>query len=389
MIDQLLSGHPGVPAVDREDPARTARVLEDLALASPSDRVLASAIRAVEGTLDAVAARGTERGGVRRVQLLAWDPWTLTWLGDELETGREAVLRELRPATGAGAPIRARALARDAAVLEPLTPGLRHGEGWLAAPLPGAVLASQPTSDPGAVARLMGTALVELRRFEQAALWPVTAPEQWRTTDDGVRIVALDLTHRTDPGPVIAQLSRFLRPDDGPENPIFEVLHALEAAPPTTVADAVDAVERALATDLAARRHEVFDRRRRSARADRVARLLDLVQRMRTAVPPPRGRGALGVDLEGETLVAEGRPAELWWGPVGDPARIWSDADGFDAAAARRLLRVRASAPPSERLNSEVDGDAQTADRIGRWVAAALKARTVRLLLEKELEARA
>ncbi|HMV67636.1 MAG TPA: hypothetical protein PKA64_12360, partial [Myxococcota bacterium] len=99
-------------------------------------------------------------------------------------------------------------------------------------------------------------------------------------------------------------------------------------------------------------------------------------------VPPPRGRAAVGVSLDGRTLVVQNYDRVVLWGPVGDrPEVIWSADAGLDPQLARRLLRTRGSAPVSERLNREVEGNPVYVDRIARWAAGQLELRTLRLLL--------
>lgn len=385
-LEALLAALDPPVLPDREQPAQTLQHLEGRADEDPADRALAACIRAVADCVDASADRGTTTGGVRRERLLRWDSWTRTWIGLDLETGGEAVLRELLP--GGDRPVRRRALHREARVLEPLVPGLRHGgttEAWLAAPLPGTPLPSDPSPDPVAVARMLGTTLAGLRAYEQAGLWPVLVAEQLRWTDAGAVVVPVEAAAPRDAGPRLTELALQLTPDDAPDAPIFEVLSALVHAPPLTLGGAVDAVERSMATDLAARRHTLFLRRRQTAHLDRIARLLELVQRLGAALPPPEGRGAIGVDLEGRTLAVERRKAGIWWGPPGEMAPVWTRTEGFLAPDARRLLRIRAQAAPAPHLQTEVDGTAEATDAIGRWIAAGLKARTVRLLLDKEL----
>ena len=99
------------------------------------------------------------------------------------------------------------------------------------------------------------------------------------------------------------------------------------------------------------------------------------------------GRAALGVDLDGATLVVESDGDRVLWGQQPDEMDVVYDiADGFDVPAARRLVRTRGSAPVSERLNLEVSGDPEFADRISRWISAALELRTVRMLLDAAVQ---
>ena len=71
------------------------------------------------------------------------------------------------------------------------------------------------------------------------------------------------------------------------------------------------------------------------------------------------------------------------WGPTGSPEQVWSQAQGFNARLARRVLRARAAAPPNPRLDHEISGDARFTESACRWIAAGLRLRTIGLLLEK------
>ena len=383
MLERVLASVGGTIALDPLKPAEALHHLEALADKDPIDRRVAAAIRALHDSLLAGVGLDPVVGGIHRERLVAWNAWDATWIGSDTTTGSEGLVRTLRP--DLADPVRTRCLARDARALADLVPGLRSGTGWIAAPAPGTALPDRPTSDPARLARIVSTGLAALTAFEQTGQWPVLADEQWRVTDTGLVLVALETRSPGDVGGVLAWFASRLLGDVESSSPLTEALAAIVEAPPRTAAVGSEVIEHALATDLAARRHDLFHRRRETAHGDRVARLLDAVQRMERALPHPLGRGAIGVDLEGNPTAIEGRREGLWWGPLGSMIPVWTTASGFDAPEARRLLRARAAAPPTDRLQREVEGDAAFTDAAGRWVAAGLKARTIRMLLEREL----
>ena len=382
MLQRLLAAVDETVEWTPDHPDETLRRLEGLADANPADRRVAAAVRALHDYIRAGAGLEPEVGGVHRERLVAWSAADATWMGTDVQSGGEGVVRTLRP--DATDPVRVRALARDARALVDLVPGLRSGEGWIAAPAPGTALTDRPTRDPAVLARLVSTAFSALCAFEQTGQWPVLADEQWRATDAGLVLVPLETRHAGDVGGTLARFAQRLGPTE-PTHPLEEALAGIAMAPPRTAAVASEIIEHALATDLAARRHALFHRRRETAHGDRVARLFEAVQGLQQSLPHPLGRGAVGIDLEGRTTAIEGRREGIWWGPLGSMVPVWTPSDGFDAPEARRLLRARAAAPPSPRLQDEVEGDADFTDAVGRWVAAGLKARTIRMLLEREL----
>jgi len=316
-----------------------------------------------------------------------WSPWTATWLGTDLETGSQALVRALRADSAQDAVLR-RAMAREGRALAELVPGLRIAEGLLVAPLPGTALAADPRADTDRLARLIGTGLSALVDWERAGMLPVASLESWRETSDGLVLVVLEAAHRGDAGHLLASLATALAPPED-EHPVDALIHSLTQAPPRLPSDAARQLVRALATELASRRHTLFRGQRDRAHTDRATRLLAILDRLEQAVPPPQGRGAVGVDLEGQPTSIQWTDGSLTWGPKDDPVRVWSPEEGFDAVIARRLLRARAAAPPSERLQEEVGGSAAYTQAAGRWISSGLRLRTLRLLLHKAREKQA
>ena len=73
---------------------------------------------------------------------------------------------------------------------------------------------------------------------------------------------------------------------------------------------------------------------------------------------------------------------EVRFGLVHGMEPVWTTTEGFDPRQARRLLRAQAAAPPNPRLSRDLGGDAAFGDAIGRWVAAGMRLRTLRMLLD-------
>jgi hypothetical protein len=122
---------------------------------------------------------------------------------------------------------------------------------------------------------------------------------------------------------------------------------------------------------------------KRIAHQVRQARLHGALTALQQATPPPMGRGAVGVDLEGRTTLLLSAAGRVEWQTVGgDSICLFDPNDGLNARDARRVLRARASAPTNMRLHADVGGDVAFVELTCRWLAAALHLRTLRLLLE-------
>lgn len=362
-------------------PDRLLRSLEELAEARPADRRLALLVR--EAARLASADRGLPRivAGIRRERLVRWDADSTTWLGVDVASGAPALVRVLRPELDE--PALRRAIARDARALAGVVDGLRVEGPALAAPAPGLPL----EADPGPALPTLGAVLVALAPWERAGLGlPALSPEELRHDGPRAWVVCLSPVHAPDAGPLLARLAARLHASD--ETPAARLLAGFQALPPRTVREATELLLRALGEDLTVRRVALAERWRRSHRALRLQRLRAAVARLRAAAPPPSGRGAVGVDLEGRITVVDSDGDAVLWGPIDDLAPIWTRAEGLDPVSARRMLRARAAAPPNPRLDAAVGGDPEATEAIGRWTAAALRLRTLRLLMDQETPGR-
>jgi len=204
-------------------------------------------------------------------------------------------------------------------------------------------------------------------------------PHELRACTTGARVQCLTVDDgtRLDLGELAADLLRSWPHAD----PLKSVLIGASELPAGSAAELVDLLRAALAEDLARARHELVrtahDRRWKTRRM----RLHALVHRL-ARYAPPAGRGAVGVDLEGRAIVLQGDGRTLRWGPIDGPKVEVLSRAGLHPTAARRLLRTRAAAAPSARLQGLVHGDEQFSERACRWIAAALTLRTVQMLLD-------
>ncbi len=347
-------------------PGSTLRELERRADAEPRDRALSDAIHALHGLITASRGLPPTICGVQREELLCWDHWTTTWCGRDLATGRPARVRVVRAPAD---PILVRALARDAHALTPVVRVLRSAEGAMATVL-----------DP------LGTEPAPLRGFVQA----LTAADEWRRAGIGVPpdhpapVTVVDGCARPlslTPGPsdaralyrtVVAWLSERVTSEHR------ELADALGAFPVDDSDTLVTLFREHLGRDLTDRWLGLAGKRATQSQDDRRGRLTLLLARLRSAVPPPRGTAAVGVDLEGRVTVVQSDGEQVVW----DDSVIVS-RDHFDVRAGRRLLRARAAAMPSERLQADVDGSTETLEHITRWLGASMRLRTVTLLVDR------
>jgi hypothetical protein len=376
----------------RADSSPTQEVLqriEVLADRNPADRSLARAVHTVAKWTSAPRGLPLVVGGVRRERLVRWDDWTTTWLGSDASDGSEVLVRILRPAAAADPALR-RQVAREARALSGLVEEITVFEGdlpGLRAPVPGAPM-TQASDARSSIeidllhTRLLATALVSIAEWEESGLWlPSLTREELRNCGDRLSLVCLTPSDHGDHGALLRHIGTLLGHHD--DTRLGALRQALIEAPPATAADATAYAIAAMAEHLAGQRHALFRRHEQTRHSDRHARLHALTLRLHTSVPPPKGVGAIGVDMDGEILIVHSTDAEVSWGPRSALKPVFSAEGGFVAPEARRLLRARASAPNSERLQADVHGDSRFTDAIGQWISAALRLRTVRLLLEK------
>jgi hypothetical protein len=364
----------GLDGLDAHDPSAALARVELAAADRPRDRALVRAALALAERLAADLAPPVI-AGVRRRALIRWDAWTTTWTGTDLQTGEEVQIRALRPGALKD-PVLRRWLEREARALRAVLP-VRALDGALVTAVPGQP-ALEPRDDHPSAVRGLATALADLARWEGAGLGiPSPAAEELRQVGDSWVLVGLTLAD--DVSQAIAGVCRRITG----AAPVARAARGMAEWPPRSTAEAAETLGRAMADTLAAQRHELASRWLRGQHGFRTARLLAAVERLRAAVPPPTGRGAVGVDLDGQITVVRGEAGVIAWGPIDAPEIVYAPGSGVDAPLARRLLRARAASPPNRVLDQRVGGDPEFTEAACRWVSSELRLRTVRLLLEK------
>ncbi|MBT3220740.1 MAG: hypothetical protein HN348_16760 [Proteobacteria bacterium] len=369
------------------DPPRLVRILEEELESCPTPRGLLDALFHANDLLNSAKRLPPVIGGVRRSEMVRWDSWTATWDGTNMSTGSSMQIRVLREGANRD-PVLRRALVREARVLRNLVPGVTVlGGEWpsLIAPHPGPALTlHQQALSFTTVARMFGSALGDLQKWEDAGLGiEGLSPLELRETPQGLRFVCLTPGRPEGMKLALEQLAGILL-DQAilAETSIVELLQSIAALPPETAGEAGEMWCRALAADLTAQRHALQSQWHGLIHSTRAARLMSSVQRLLKALPPPPGRGAVGVGLEGETLAVECADGVIRWGS--SPAQLVYDGEsGFEARESRRMLRSRASALPNARLSKEIGGELSFTENICRWVSAGLKLRTIGLLLNR------
>jgi hypothetical protein len=360
-----------------DDPERVLRAVEAWLDMDPTDGGLRRLHAAAWDHLD--APRGPAwPDAIRPGPPVRWDPWSITVEAVDTSTGATVLARGLR--AHARTPTWRRALLRDAALLKEIHDDVEvRGEAWpaLVRPVPGEPLLEGAPLPERLALRAVARVLADLARWEAAGLErPDPDDRELRQAPDGASLVSLHPVAGA-PADLSGLAHRLERVGPGPHQ---LALHAARTFPPADADGLARRLIAALAQDLAARRH-ALDRAHRDRRhTHRIARLRGLVERL-AAYPPPAGRGAVGVDLEGRPTLVQGDGHTLTWGPEDGPALAIVSAQGLHPRTARRLLRARAAAAPNPRLDAMVRGEAGYAERACRWVAAALGLRTLRKLL--------
>jgi hypothetical protein len=369
-----------------DDPVARATELEGLADANPRDALVREAVLQLARQDAAGHLVPDVVGGVRRERLVRWDAWTSTWDGWRVATGRAARVRVVE--RWANDPAHARALIRDGRAIRGLVPVTYSGEPWpaLTADLDGAPVTSREVMwSAEHLGASVASALASLARWEAARVLPASIEASSLVQGPtGLHLSCLTPTDAFGCRRRITELSEVLLALAGPgDDPVRSVLEGMALMAPATTEEAGAFATRALAEDLAARRHRVVRRHERVVLEQRRAALGAALVRLQRACPPPIGRGALGVDLDGNVLVVTSDDAGVAWGPVGGDAHVVLPVGGpLDTREARRMLRSGAAAPPSAHLDVKVGGDPAFSSSIARWTSAAIGLRTLRRLLE-------
>jgi hypothetical protein len=379
----LTSLHQDLPPLHAQDLLAS---LERVADEAPGDAALRAAVLAVSGYLSAPTTLRPVVGGVRRERLVRWDDWTTTWIGVDVHTGGRAMVRAPRPHIS---PVLRRALLREGHALRAILPGLwvHEPECCLTLPLPHPVYRSRPhggSAHPDALVPLVVRSLHVLGDWESAGLAPSDpSPLELCDAGDHLYIATLTLADSTDLSAAVTLVAEALEVwwDAQQEHPLANLVRGLLTLASTSATEAASLATGALASHLADLRWELERRQLQLRRASRAVRLRHAVESLVAAMPAPVGVGAVGVDMEGSPLVVTSDGSDIVFGTSDDQQPLLLEDGRLNVSVARHLVRSRASAPISPRLNHEVGGKASDAERLSRWTTARLDLRTLRLLL--------
>ncbi len=362
--------------------------LEARAAAHPSDQGLRRLLLDLHQLTGATDGLPPVVAGVRWERLVRASSWSVTVAGIRTSTGEPALVRTLRAAYRRD-PVLRRQLLRDGELLAPALPGLALdrdvGAVVVTARGPALVEEGRGTArDTWALGALMLRTLAAWHAREVAgAGLPVPGPAELRDEGDRLALLTLDPEPHL-PRAALAQLAEaFLRLAPDAEAPLALHLAGWRVAPPASAAEAGEQVVGWLAELLAATRHGLVRGRVAGREARKRERLVRVLARLDAAVPPPVGRGAMGVDLDGHVILAVSTSTCIQWGtPPAELVDLWDPEDGLDVPSARRLVRVQGSAPPSARLEAEHGGASGFSARLARWLSASLELRALRRLLD-------
>ncbi len=368
ILDRLLAIAQQPPLLAPDQLPDALDRLEAAAEARPDDPDVAAAFEVLLRRDEVQRALPDVVAGVRRADLVRWSSWCSTWTGTAVEDGRSVMVRAID--TDAS-PRRVRQLQREVGQL-----GLRSHQGATVIDLVGRPLTPPRAADPDLARRLV-QGLVALAARPPS---PELAPEELRESPEGVHICCMALDD-DDGREATAALARALLPPG--EGPLHDLLRGL-AQHPVGANQAGSLVSQALARELTAMRHHLLARWTANAQGVRTKRLSSCVQRLTNALPPPRGRAAAGINLDGRVLVVASDEATVHFGPEQGMEQVFSLDEGLNAPLARRVLRAQATAPPNPYLSKQIGGDAAFNDAIGRWLASALRLRTLSMLLKKQ-----
>jgi hypothetical protein len=160
-----------------------------------------------------------------------------------------------------------------------------------------------------------------------------------------------------------------------PEPAGTEVAALLRAWTEIGPSDAVELEHQLVAhlrLDLASAWHGIRRRAERASLMSVVGRYREAVSRLSRAVPRPRARGPIGVDVDGELVEVVSDGAGVRWGQAAQV--VWVDGEGLRAAEARRLLRAMSSGGAvRSALGTADDG----VEQLGRWLGCEFQLRTL------------
>ena len=314
--------------------------------------------------------------GLHRKTLIGWDRWSTTWLGHNTTTGHTGQLRILRPDCRTD-PVARRVLERDAGRLFPVVPGLQVHPDALS-------ISQSESAAPNTDRSLFITLIVKFSRWSAHNLgWPERLSEALHVGPAGLEVLCLTPQPARTGTDAWDHLTSWLKTRYDLEHidrhePLLRALTSIRGESPE------ETLRMALRSDLVRQWHTLRSRRATLYSQNRAQRFQDLLERLHRASPPPEGRAAVGVTPEGRLTVVQGDGSSLAWGTDGELTIIVDMGQPINAPAGRQLLRARAMASPSPHLQTQAGGDARYLEHATQWVSAALKLRTLRLLVQRQ-----
>lgn len=341
-------------------------------------------------------------GGVRLRGLLSWDPLSTTWAGWDTRTGAPVWIRILSPRWHHSPQlVRRLRVSRPPSAARPFVPSSDNALPHAIVTRPGTPIAELVPDEDGAVVslvercRALAAGLSGLESLHAQGRGLGDDPARWLTLSPaGAHLIDPDRFPEPSAAPdEVAQLARAVHAlDPDAADPIAALVRTWLTTPPPSAADGTVLLKRAMAAHLARLRHTLVRTRRVDSRRDRVARLTRTLRRLARASRPPTGSACLAAD--GKLFVVVHATPKAVTGGLTDNATdpelptIWTPEAGLDPVAARMLLRAHSThlRRPSVAVDTIQDSlpHAIPASVVCRWLAAARRLRSARLLLDAE-----
>ncbi len=335
-------------------------------------------------------------GPIRRTRLLAEDAISTTWDGWEGWRGVRVRLRVL--AAGAGASPADRAMLRAAAASGTGSPVVWiDDDAWprlVSAPIRRTLADLLPWddfADPVPAVWLLGGVARSLATLHAAGETHGTVDPHHVVLDDaGWRLLWLGRTPgapRADPQGDLRALGHLARAVTHPDDPVGSLLTGFIDYPPPSAGDAARLICHALGASLAAERHDLVRRHRRTDLRTRIAGLRGLASRL-ARVPPPVARGCLSAAPDQSPYMIASDGTTVYAGPVSGTSLTGLAAvagpEDFDVPAVRAALRAGRTPDPTGTAAAAtiaLGGTPRGVAQLCTWLAAALTLRTERRLL--------
>jgi hypothetical protein len=301
-----------------------------------------------------------------------------------MATGQAYLLRLILPEQQ-GIPLYRRSLRREFQLLTPLYDAAKliEDDTWaLILPLRGDPFTDCQTPLPFRHAiPLMGSALIGLEQWAKADIMPPPPSSQELREEQGhLKIYCLSpLAGDSLPAALAGLCDNLQSSCSG--SPIEEFVTSLKEFPNDQFQEVSKRWRSFLAEALSIKRHTIAVKWRAEQVSTRASRLNNSVIRLIEACAAPTGKGVLGVDLNGQTLIIESNQGHIYWGSSEERNLILSPEDELSPSQARRVLRARASASLNNRLHTEHQADPAFTEAICSWLSSSMRLRAVRLLL--------